>query len=280
MPVPRSAGGAASPCVTAWADPRADTFYETGAGAGATVPDDDLDATAVTVRVTATDVVVTAKVAALNAAGPAVGTGHGLLLTFTANRRPLVYAARKDATYGDATETPDIATDLLLTADARASAFTLTLRRADLARAAQTVSGTLTGVAVSTIRYDHAEAALDATPLGTGEVGHRADTTLAAPAGATVSLTACDALLRRTSLRVAVSGPATRRTVAATLRSGDGTPLPGQAVRLVSGGRTIAGARTDATGTARLTAPGGRTATVVYGGVPGAHDPVSAQVRL
>jgi hypothetical protein len=275
------AGGAPGPCAVAWTDPAGDAFYNTGTGlVKPALADDDLDATGVSVRATATDLVVTVRVARLDPAGPKVGTGHGVGLVLTKYGTTMVFSARKDATYGDRTEAPDAASVVRLAVGA--DAFTLTVRRADVARVAGTPAGggDLTGIYVTTLRHDQAQVAVNATPLGAGHPGLSADETAAGPNGATLSLDACDAVLRRTALTASVSGPAARRVVTATLRGGDGTPLPGQDVRLVARGRVLGAARTDGAGVARLTVAGGSAATVVYDGVPGSHDPASAKVRL
>lgn len=276
------ARGAAPPCSLSWTDAPHDTVYNSGTGLAApTVQDDDLDALSTTVRATATDIVVTVTVARLNTAGPTYGTGHGLVLVLTKYGKTMAFAARKDATYGDAVDAPDAASVVSLTTDPASSTFTLTVRRSDLARVAgsPSLAGDLTGIAVSTIRYDHAEAALDATPLGAGHAGLTADDT-SPGSGGTLSLDACDSALRATMLRASVTGPLSRRKVTATLLDGTGAPLVSQRVRVVASGSTVATATTNANGVATATLVGSRTVTLVYDGVPGAHTPARVTVRL
>lgn len=277
------AGGTGDPCTLSWADPAGDTVYNTGTGlAKPPVADDDLDATNVTVRATATEVVATVRVAHLDPAGPKVGTGHGLGLVLTKYGRTMAFAARKDATYGDAAEAPDAASVVRLAVDATAGTFILTLRRADLARIAgtPTTGGDLTGIYVTTLRHDQTQVAVNATPLGAGHPGLSADEAAPGGSGGSLALDACDALLRRTALTVSVTGPAARRAVTATLRGGNGAPLAAQTVRLLAGGRLLGTARTDGSGAARFTLPGGRSVTVQYAGVAGQHAPASVRVRL
>jgi hypothetical protein len=277
------AGGVGDPCATTWADPAGDTVYNTGTGlVQPAVADDDLDATNVTVRATATDLVATVRVAHLDAAGPKIGTGHGIGLVLTKYGKTMAFSARKDATYGDAVEAPDAASVVRLTVDAKAGTFTLTLRRADLARIAGTPTngGDLVGIYVTTLRHDQTQAAVNATPLGAGHPGLTADETAPGSRGGDIALDDCDTQLRRTSLSVSVTGPVSRRVVAATLRGSNGAPLAAQPVRLLAGSRLLGTAKTDGSGTARFTLAGGRSVTVQYAGVAGRYSPASGTFRI
>jgi hypothetical protein len=277
------AGAAASPCDIAWTDPAGDVVVNTGTGVnGPAVPDDDLDARATRLVVGYDEIDVIVRVAHLDPKGPAIGTGHGVSLVVTKYGKTMVFAARKDVTHGDKTEGPDAASVVLLTADPAASTFTLTVRRADLARASGSPSraGELTGIYVDTIRYDHAQAAVNATPLGAGHAGLTADGTAPSSRGGTLSLDDCDAARYGTTLRLAVSGPASRRSVTATLRDRTGLPLARRRLRLAVGNKPAGSATTDSAGTARFSLAGGRTVVVTFDGEPGVHAPATASVRL
>jgi hypothetical protein len=222
----------ADPCAVSWTDPAGDTTY--GLGVAVPLADDDLDATKVTVRANATSVVETVTVKHLDPAGPAYGTGHGIALYLTDHGTAVTFAARIDKTYGDKRSH----TGVRLSVDPKASTFTLTVPRADLAKIAgsPTGGGTLSGVGGFTLRSDHTGGVADKAAPG-ASVGTNADGTSAGGDGATLSLDACDAHLRRlpppvpqrTSATVTdgftISGPAGSQAVIRLARE---TGPPGQ----------------------------------------------------
>lgn len=212
------ARAAADPCVVSWTDPPGDTTY--GLGIAVPLADDDLDATRVTVRATATSLVETVTVKHLDPTGPAFGTGHGIALYFTEHGVAITIAARIDSTYGDKTgvtgDSTTHKTPVHLTVDTKTNAFTLTVARADLAKVAgsATGGGSLTGVGAFTLRSDDLAGASDKVSPSPS-VGTNADS---APGGATLNLDACDAALRRAH-----------------------PPVPSRSGRVVSDGFTISG---------------------------------------
>ncbi len=197
-PLPH-AQAAGDPCVVSWNDAAGDTTY--GLVYPVPVADDDLDATRVTVRATAKDLVFTVTVKRLTASGPAYGTGHGVGVFLTKYGRELVFSARKDATYGDRTratgDTDAKRTPVRLSLDERTSTFTLTVARADVARLAGTPDrGEITGIGAFTLRNDQLGYAGDLTG-SSSSVGTNADDAPSPNDAAKVSLDACDKRLRR-----------------------------------------------------------------------------------
>jgi len=265
---------AGSPCAVSWGDPQGDTTY--GLVVAVPLQDRDLDVLGATVRVTPTHLVETVKVDRLDAAGPDYGTGHGVGLYLTKYGKALSFSARRDATYGDrARATGDTAaarTPVTFVADPATSTFTLSVARADVARlSASADKGLLTGIGGLTIRSDHLAGAGDAAG-STESTGTSADTAVQGD-GATISLDACDARLRRTGLVLTACGG----TVTATLRDGDGGPLAGAALAVTANGRTTT-VRTDAAGRAAVRNARGLV-RVAYAGVPGRLDPAIRTVR-
>jgi hypothetical protein len=228
-----AARAAADPCAVTWTDPAGDTTY--GLGVAVALQDDDLDATRVTVRATATTISETVTVKHLDPGGPAYGTGHGIGLYLTDHGTTVSLAARIDKTYGDRTSHQG----LRLSVNAKANTFTLTVARADLARLAgsPTGGGTLTGVGGFTLRSDDVGGAGDKV-APSQSVGTNADGTSAGGDGAMLSLDVCDAHLRRLPPPVpqrtgtvvsdgfTISGPAGSQAVIKLARE---TGPPGQA---------------------------------------------------
>ncbi len=281
QPLGPAAQAAPNPCLVTWTDPGGDTVYTVGSAAPA-YQDDDLDATAVTVKASATEVAVTVQVAELNVAGPGLGTGHGVGVTVTAHGKAVQFAARKDATYGDATsatgDTGSGRTPVRLSLDAVGSTFTVRISRADLARiaGASRSAGKLTGFAVSTLRHDHPYEVVNKTPAGTGAIGQLADGTQ--PSGSTtLSLDACDASRRvatRLTLSRAVHPSGRGWHVTATLRTVTGSALGGQRLRLFLNDTEVGfQPRTDGKGQLRITAQGNPEfkLVVAYDGMQGRY---------
>ncbi len=288
QPLAPVAHAAPNPCLVTWTDPGGDTVYTVGSAAPA-YQDDDLDATAVTVKANQADIAVTVKVVNLNSDGPGLGTGHGLGVTVTAHGKAVEFAARADRTYGGATyatgDTAAKTTAVRLSVDSIGSAFTIVISRADLARiaGAPRSTGKLTGFAVSTLRYDHVQHVANQTPAGTGQVGQQADAT--APAtSATLSLDACDASRRvatRLTLTKKLAPGGGSWIVTGTLRTVTGKPLAGQKIRLFINVTEVSfQPETNSKGQMTISAAGKFKLTEVYDGLPGRYLGTRASIAI